>query len=122
MTTQTAPVDAAQAQQQAANLFQEGIFKQAFAERMVARGHQLNDAELDQAIGLGFELADREAATTKSASSSLLGRALQKAAGENSAAAPQGSLHQLELEKLASEAIRLADDPRVYAAAMYLNH
>ena len=126
MTTHTVPagtpeaIDMAQAQQQAANLFHEGIFKQAFAERMASRGHRLDDTELDQAISLGFQLEDQAELATKSASSSLLGRALSKAAGENVAATPSGLLLQLELEKLASEAVRLADDPRVYTAAMYL--
>lgn len=110
----------AQAQQQAANLFQEGIFKQAFAERMESRGHRLNADELDQAISFGFHLEDQAEQATKSASSSLLGRALSKAAGENVAATPRGLLLPLELEKLAADAVQLADDPRVYTAAMYL--
>jgi hypothetical protein len=120
MSNSNTAVNPQEAKQMAEHLFQEGIFKQAFAERMSMRGHNLNEHEVDQAIGLGLNLLEQEARTTKSASSSLLSRALQKVAGDSGQQAPRPAILPVELEKLAQEAVRLADDPRIYAAAMYL--
>ena len=110
---------------EAFNLMHEGIFKQAFAEKLASCGYPLQAHELDSAIELGVEIMNKEAQLAKSQAGrngSFVQHALNRLRGnEKSAAARQpAALSQADMQKFAEAARDLAGDERVYNAVVAL--